>query len=130
VIKSCNQTSFCSLLLEFSHLLFLFELRNVLPFETLLHLLSETFNSTIEQEKIVVSLFEQLVDIIDSWLFVKVVDNDDFVFLVFVVEHLRDVLISLDVSSWEVQSLSNMIFFVFVRFSQIYQQKICLDSHR
>ena len=60
--------------------------------------------------------------------FIEVVEDDDFVLFVFVVVELRDVLVSFDVGAWEVQSLSYVIFLVFVRLAEVNQQKIGLET--
>jgi hypothetical protein len=58
-----------------------------------------------------------------------VVDNNDLPFLVFVVVELRNVLISLDMCSWEIQGLFDMILLVLVRFSEVDQQKISFQTN-
>ena len=110
----CNQPSISPLFLEFFHVFFLLELGYIFSFQPLLNFLSETFDTSIEEEQIIKSFFEKLRNVVNSWLLVVVVNYDDFVFLVFVVVHLRDELISLDVGTREVQGLTNMVFLVFI----------------
>ena len=54
------------------------------------------------------------------------INYDDLAFLVFVVVELGNELISLDMSSWEVQCLSNVILLVFIRLPEIDKKEICL----
>ena len=56
------------------------------------------------------------------------VKNDNFVLFVLVVVELGDVLISFDVGAWEIQSLSYMVFLVFIGLAEVNQQEIGLET--
>lgn len=58
------------------------------------------------------------------------VDNYDLVLLVFVVEQLRKVLVLLYTRTRKTQSLTNVVFFIIVRITEVNQQEISLNTHR
>lgn len=118
-----------SSLLEFLYLLLLRKLRHLLPLQPFLDLLSEALDSSVKQKQVVVAFFDQLVGVLNAGFFIEVVNDDDFAFLVLVVIELRDVLISLDVSAWEIQGFLNMILFVFFGFSEVNQQKVSFEAN-
>ena len=49
------------------------------------------------------------------------VKNDNFVLFVLVVVELGDVFVSFDVSAWEIQSLSYVVFLVFIGLAEVDQ---------
>jgi hypothetical protein len=57
------------------------------------------------------------------------IHNNDLAFLIFVVIELGNVLVSLDVCSWKIECFSDMILFVFLRFSEIDEYKIGLETY-
>ena len=113
-----------SLFLEFSNFLLLFEDRHIFSLQSILNLLSKSFNPSIEQEEVIIPFFKQLSCIIHSWLFIKMIHNNDFSFFVFVIVELRQEFVSFDVRAWEIQGLSYVVLFVFIRLTEVNKQKI------
>ena len=120
-----------SLLREFSHFLGLFlELRNLLAFEQSFDFLPEPLDATVQKKHIVVALFVKFCCILDSHAFIEVVNNHYLVLLVFVQVEFGDGLVTFDVRTGIVESLLDMEILVFLRVSEIEQQKFCVKVHR
>lgn len=56
------------------------------------------------------------------------IHQDDFVFLIFVVEQLGNELISLNVRPRVINCLLNVVLFVFVGLSQVEEEELCIDT--
>lgn len=56
------------------------------------------------------------------------IHQDDFVFLIFVVEQLGNELISLNVRPGVINCLLNVVLFVFVGLSQVEEEELCIDT--
>ena len=121
--------SFWSLLLELPHLFFLLEYRHVFALQPVLNFLSKALDASVQQKQVIESLLVQLSCVVHPWLFIKMVNNDDLALFVFVLIELGDEFVSLDVSSWEVQSFTDMILFIFFRFSEVDQQEVSFNAH-
>lgn len=127
-MKAKAAESLHSLLLEFSDFLLFLELGHFFPLQALLDLLAEPFDAPTEQIKVIVALFVELSSILHSGLFIKVINDDDLVFFVFVLVELWKILILLNTGPRETEGLSNMILFVFFWLPEIDKQEICLDA--
>ena len=108
-----------SLFLEFSNFLFLFEDRHIFSLQSILNLLSKSFNPSIEQEEVIIPFFKQFSCIIHSWLFIKMIHNNDFSFFVFVIVELRQEFVSFDVRAWEIQCFSDVVLFIFIGLTEV-----------
>lgn len=62
-----------------------------------------------------------MVYILDSFLLIEMVENDDFVFFILVLEKLGNCLVLFDSGAWEIQGFLDMVLLVLVRVSQIEQ---------
>jgi hypothetical protein len=91
--------------------------------------LSETFYPTVEQIDVIIAFLMELCCILDSHAFVKMIDYNDFVFPVFIVVEFCDRLVTLDVGPWIAQCFFNMVFFIFLMFTQIQQQELSIKVH-
>lgn len=115
-------------LLELLHLLLLLEHRHTFPLQPFRNFLPKALDARIEKEQVIEALLEELGDIVDSLLLIKVVQHDYLVFFVLVGVELRDELVCLYAHTWEVQSLSDVVLLVLLGLSQVDKQKICLNT--
>lgn len=116
-------------LFELLHLLFLRKLGYLLSLKTILYLLCKTFNASIEQQNIIIAFLTELGDILYAWFFIKMIGNYNFAFFILIAVELRNVFVSFDVCSWEIECLSDVILFVFFWLSEIDQEKICFETY-
>ena len=124
------RNSVLSLLLQHFDFLFLLKFWHITSLQSILNLLPKSFDSTAQQKYVIITFFKQFLCIIDTCLFIKMVNHNDFTLFVFILKQLWNPFVPLNVSTREVKCLLNVKLFVFIRFTKINQYKICINASR